>query len=113
MKEIRQQDDVVARAVVNIERAARLGLIAIRDSRSLRVFVCNFQYVWPIDGSNLGLRISLCERKAIQAMTGGDIENPYLVARVWIGKLGQQLRGHRHHRGHRARELHPHRVYWV
>ena len=111
MQEIRNQHEIVAGPEIDVERAAGFCLVAIADARGLGILFCYFQYVRPINGGNLDLRILFGERDAVQAVTGRDIQHPQFFLLLDIHQLRHQLGWHGHHRGHRARELHPHRVF--
>ena len=110
MQEVRQQHQIVAGSIIDIERAAGFGLITIGNAGSLRILFGDFQDVRPIDRGDFDLRILFGERDAVQPVTGGDVEHAQLPVFRRIDELGHQLRRHGHHRRHRARESHPHRM---
>src|ERR1035438_3023179 len=59
VQEIREQDDVVRSAILDVERAARQKLVAILHARLTRVAARDLQHDRPIYRRNAGFRIQL------------------------------------------------------
>src|ERR1022692_3957628 len=57
VQEIREQDDVVRSAILDVERAARQKLVAILHARLTRVAARDLQHDRPIYRRNAGFRI--------------------------------------------------------
>ena len=73
VQEIREQDDVVRSAILDVERATRQQMVAVLHARLTRVAARHLQHSGPIDCGDVRFRMELGHLDAEQAVAGGDI----------------------------------------
>ena len=111
VQEVREQHDVVARAVVHFKGAAFNRAVASAHARAARVLFSHLKHVRPVHRRHLRVRVLPRDGDPEHAVARGDVEHLQPRAAPVGQKLRYRLRGHRHHRRHRPRELHPDRIF--
>ena len=66
--------DVVAGSVLHFERVARNRAVPVGDAHRGGVFGCDGEHGRPVDGRDLGRRISLRDRDSEDPVAGRDIQ---------------------------------------
>ena len=94
-KKVRDQNDVVARAEIHVERAARQAMNARFDARRARIFLGHFEHAGPVQRENFRVRVVLRDGDAEHAVARGEIEHFPFLARCRRRIRGRHLFGHR------------------
>jgi len=108
MKNIRQQNVIVAAAHLRLKRVPAYSHESFPDSRSLSIFLGHFQHVRPIQRGHLRVRVVPRHGDAVHAVTGGNIQHLASFSLRHARQLGDERRGRTRAGRHGARKRNPH-----